>query len=249
MDVKFNGMGLFTTTKEWIHPEKVEKTSEIIYVTSGKVFLFEEDKSYALNKGDLLILKPETVHRGYKKSFGKTSFYWLHLLGDIPENMYGIIKNFSGAGLFRELIDYANMPVKNENALRIVTEHILLNIENEYEREGKKRLAKEIYEWVRINVNSGLTVEKTADYFGYNSEHISRIIRNEYGIGLKRLIDRFLLDKIKDFLCNTTYSVKEIAAITEFSESSAFINFFKYHEKISPSEYRNKHTEIHMNMR
>jgi len=247
--MEFNGIGLFTTTKDWIHPEKTEKTTELIYVTSGCIYMFEGEEKFELSKGDLLVLKPGIVHGGFELSYGKTSFYWLHISGDVPEEIYGVIKGFSGAGLFRELIDYANRPEKNEKALRIVTEHILLNAELAREYEGKNRLAKEIYEWVRINACSGLTVERTAENFGYNSEHISRIIKGEYGVGLKRLIDRFLLDKTKDFLANTTYSIKEISGIMEFSDSSAFINFFKYHEKMSPSEYRNSYAEIHMNMK
>ena len=247
--MEFNGIGLFTTSKDWIHPEKNEWTTELIYVTSGDIYMYEGEEKFELSKGDLLVLKPGILHGGYKVSCGKTSFYWLHIKGDVPGEIYGIIKGFSGAGLFRELIDYANRPEKNEKALRIVTEHILLNAEIAKEYEGKNRLAKEIYEWVRINADSKLTVEKTAENFGYNSEHISRIVRGEYGVGLKRLIDKFLLDKAKDFLANTTYSIKEISGIMEFSDSSAFINFFKYHEKISPSEYRNSHVEIHMNMR
>ena len=58
-----------------------------------------------------------------------------------------------------------------------------------------------------------------------------------------------LIDKIKDSLVNTDYSVKEIAAMTEFSDSSAMINFFKYHEKISPTTFRNLHTGVHMNLK
>lgn len=249
MNIKFGGMGLFTTNKPWRHPNSCVKTSELIYVTAGNVNMFEGERKYNLQKGDLLVLKPNILHGGLKESDGKTSFYWLHLFGNIPENFYGEVRNFQGGGLFRELIDYANRPAKNERALRIVTEHILLNVELAREYERKNKLAREVYEWVRINANSKLTVEKTAEYFGYNGEHISRLVKREYGIGLKRLIDRFLINKIKDFLANTTYSVKEISALTDFDESSALINFFKYHEKMSPSEYRNKHTEIHMNMR
>ena len=42
-------------------------------------------------------------------------------------------------------------------------------------------------------------------------------------------------------------SVKEIAALLGFSEPNTFIHFFKYHEGISPTLYRNTYHNTHMN--
>ena len=43
------------------------------------------------------------------------------------------------------------------------------------------------------------------------------------------------------------YSVKEISVLLGFSSANAFINFFKYHEKISPKKFRNTYSYMHMN--
>lgn len=249
MDIKFGGMGLFTADKEWIHPTRCERTYEIIYVTKGTVHLYEGGEKYDLCKGDLILLKPHVVHGGFEKSTGDTAFYWVHIFAEIPDDMCGKAEHFSGGWLFRELMDYDNAPQRDSDALRILCEHILLNIRMHKQNCTNKKLARDVYEWVRINAGASLTVNKTAAHFGYNAEHISRIMRRERGVRLKRIIDGLLADKIKDFLVNTDYSVKEIAAACGFSESSAMINFFKYHEKISPTEFRNKHTAIHMNLK
>ena len=247
MNVEFNSIGLFTTTEKWIHPHRCEITTEIIYVTDGEVYLYEEDAEYCLKKGDMIILRPYIRHGGYRESISKTSFYWLHITGEMPNELYGVRQGFMGAGLFRELIDYAYRVNKNENAIKTVTNHIMLNIEETRNYENKSKLSGEVYEWVRINADARLNVCKVAEYFGYNPEHISRIVKLEHGVGLKRLIDRFIIEKAKNLLANTTYSVKEIAFALGFKERTAFINFFKYHEKMSPTAYKNSHTEIHMN--
>ncbi len=59
-----------------------------------------------------------------------------------------------GAGLFRELIDYAYRVNKNENAIKTVTNHIMLNIEETRNYENKSKLSGEVYEWVRINADA-----------------------------------------------------------------------------------------------
>ncbi len=247
-NIKFKIMGLFTTDHEWIHPERTEKTFEIIYVTEGTVSLFEEDKIYNLSKGDLVLLRPDILHGGYKKSIGRTSFYWLHFTGDFPLEYCGYTGNFVGAGMFRELIHYDTLIDKDYEASRIITEHILLNIKSAHLNELENKLPKEVYEWIRINIKSGLTAKEVSSHFDYNSEHLSRIIKKTYGISLKKLIDKLLCDEFENLLLNTNYSLKEISTLLDFgSDLSSSINFFKYHKKISPSSYRKKYSEIHMN--
>ena len=247
-DIKFKLMGLFTTDHEWIHPERIEKTFEIIYVTEGKVSLFEDDKIYELTKGDLVLLRPGILHGGHSKSFGRTSFYWLHFTGDFPLEFCGYTGNFVGAGMFRELIHYDTLSSADYEASRIITEHILLNIKSAHLNELKNKLPKEVHEWIRINAKSGLTAKMVSDHFDYNSEHLSRIIKKSYGISLKKLIDKLLCDEFENLLLNTNYSLKEISTFLGFgNDLSSCINFFKYHKKISPSVYRKKFSEIHMN--
>lgn len=244
----FKGMGLFDTNSEWIHPEKVEITYEIIYVTHGTIYLFEDDVRYVLNKGDLILLKPSHLHGGYEKSIGRTSFYWLHFSGEIPDCMCGYLQNFSGAGLFRETLHYDNIQNRDLDALRILTEHILLNIKTAHEYTNKNKIAKEVYEWTRINIKAGLTSKQVAENFKYNPEYLSRIIKKEYGVTLKVLIDNLLCDKFENLLLNSTYSVKEISALLEFKgDLTNCINYFKYHKKMSPSQYRKLYSETHMN--
>ncbi len=248
MNIKFDKMGLFDTDKIWSHPARLENTYEIIYVTSGIVYLYEDNEKYVLEKGDIILLRPNRVHGGYKNSLPRTSFYWLHFYGDIPDEFCGYQNNFIDSGLFRKIMHYDNMPLRDEDALRILTEHILFNIKEAHILNNNNKLSMEVYEWVRINISSGLTCQSVSQHFGYNFEHLSRVIKKEYGVTLKALIDKFLCDKIEDLLLNTNLSIKEISAELHFrGDTTTLINFFKYHRKISPSKYRHRYTAIHMN--
>lgn len=242
IDIKFSGMGLFSTEKPWIHPARTEITYEIIYVTAGTVMI-AEDEEYTLNRGDLLILDKEKHHYGFSQSNGKTEFYWLHI-SDIPPGLPKLCNNFKSSHLFRELLHFSNIP-DSSFAAEAVTAHILAEIA--CSSQSGSQLSEKIYEWTRINADAGTTVKKIAKEFGYNNEYISRLMKKNYGIGLKQIIDNFIIKKSKDLLSNTDYSSKQISAMLKFSEASAFINFFKYHEGITPNSYRNRYTKIHMN--
>lgn len=245
--IEFNYMGLFTTSETWIHPKACEKTCEIIYVTKGTVFLEEEGEKYELREGELIFLAPGKVHEGFCESHGRTSFYWVHfnIEGYSPNTF--TLNNFTYVSLFKELLHYSSTPVCPKHSKDCVLAHLLSEISSAREKADASTLAANAVEWARINASCGLSVARVAEHFGYNSEHISRLVKKQYGLSLKSIIDDFLIKKAQSYLCNTTYSIKEISNMLGFSSPNAFIHFYKYHEKKSPTDYRNSFTNIHMN--
>lgn len=245
--IEFNYMGLFTTQDVWTHPKITESTYEIIYVTEGEIYLAEGTFEYMLKSGDMILLSKEKEHWGFRESRGKTSFYWVHFDADGISLETQVINNFTHISLLKELLHNSSTPLMPLYMKDSVLLHILSEMSLARENSEANTLASSVFEWTRINVKNGLSVEKIAEHFGYNSEHISRIIKKQYGVSLKSIIDDFLIKQAKNYLCNTTYSIKEISDILEFSSSNTFIHFFKYHEKKSPTQYRNTYSNTHMN--
>ena len=79
--ISFSNMGLFVGEGMWSHPEIRTATHELIFVVKGSVFIEENGIKYSLSAGDMLLLSPEYVHRGYQQSLSP-EFYWLHFYGD-----------------------------------------------------------------------------------------------------------------------------------------------------------------------
>ncbi len=247
--ITYDYMGYFTTNDTWLHPNVCEKTYELIYVTEGTVSLWERDTVYELAEGDLVILAPGIPHGGYSESHGRTSFYWLHFYLEATKTVYSshLVKRFMGLSMLRELLHHAHDPHAPLYLKEACLCHLLAAVAQADNTVTRPTLAANVYEWTRINARCGLTVSHIASHFGYNGEYLSRLVRKEYGITLKALIDRFLIAKAKNHLANSRYSVKEIATLLGFSEPNTFIHFFKYHEGISPTLYRNTYHNTHMN--
>ena len=248
-NVEFVYAGLFHSHREWIHPERIESTYEIIYVTEGEVFLEDGGTEYHIIPGQLLILPPGRMHRGTKKS-SNVSFYWVHfrLCDELPF-CKRYFSRFEWASLFRELLHYNNLPVIEEDLVNAILLNILAMLSHLSHSELRKfdEKAERIYEWTRIHALSGTTVSQVAEHFGYSADHITRICKRAYGIGVRELIDRFLIDRAKELLCNTDKYVKEIAAELEFPNDKAFIGFFRYHVGCFPTELRQRLGKTHMN--
>ena len=255
-NVSFCYAGLFQSGGQWIHPQKTERTYEIIYVTEGEVYMCEEGpegpRQIHAKAGELFLLMPQLLHYGTKVTCG-VSFYWLHFsleTGELPFKSRFFKKVDSGY-LFKELLHCNNLPIVPEYLVNSVLLHILSELCRASEEECGRfdGRAEKIYEWIRIHVDARLTVQDISRHFGYSCDHISRICKRNFGMNAKALINRFLTAKAKSALANTDKYVKEIGAELGFSSDKAFIAYFKYHEGCFPSEFRNRYGKIHMNSR
>ncbi len=247
--IKFDYAGLFQSDREWIHPERIGKNYEIIYMVHGEMYICEDEQEYHLERGQALLLSPGRPHRGTRTTT-QLSFYWVHfsMNGPIPfsRRFFDSLENPS---LFKELLHVNNLPSVPEYLVNSVLVHLLsalCHASGEHEPRYDV-MAEKIYEWVRINATAKLTVKAIAEHFGYSEDHTSRICKKNYGIGAKSLINRFLLSRAKELLSNTNKYVKEIASALEFVDDKAFIGYFKYHENCSPTEFRNRFSRLHMN--
>lgn len=245
--INFSGAGLFLTDDIWLHPKRCETTYEIIYVVSGNVYICEENNHYHLKSGNLIILNPEKEHFGYKESTGRTSFHWLHFSASNFKNL-PINKNFfcdfDKSYLFKEILHHhiSKNTLRCETALSYLLSELFFD-----ETTQIPKLCSDIRAWVHTNANASLSVKDVATHFGYNSEHISRLIKKSFGCSLKQLIDRDIIYIANNLLLNSNFCIKEISATLNFSTLNSFIHFYKYHEKISPSAYRNSYSNTKIN--
>lgn len=240
-DVKFklSISGIFTSDKEWIHREAVKKTYEIICGIKGVIYMCENDNYYEVRKNDVLVLSPNIMHNGYKISAPPTSFYWIHFYMDSEQYLKPplFVHDFKDVSIFKKYIHYNSSPEYPMYVKESVFSNIFTGIT--FNDSEKPVIISELTEWVRINANAGLTVKQTAAHFGYSSAHLSRMCKRFCGCTLHELISSNIIIRANDYLTNSFYSVKEIADMLGFPTSNAFINYYKYYEKTTPSRFRN----------
>ena len=251
-NIEFSFAGFFQSKGEWIHPRKVEKTFEIIYVTDGEVYMKEGEREICARAGDLILLEPDVCHFGTRVT-KNVSFYWVHFFADTEALPFEerFFSGFENSYIFKELLHYNNLPdipeyLVNSLLVRILAELCYMSNRNV---AGYDARAEKIYEWIRINVEAGLSVSDVARRFGYSPDHISRICKKNYGVSAKELINRFLMERARSMLANTDKYVKEVAAELGFGDDRAFVAYFKYHDGCFPSEFRNRFGKVHMNSR
>ncbi len=246
--INYASCGKFISRGEWIHPDRIINTYEIIFVTKGTVYINENGIDYTLGQSDLLLLEPNLRHFGYKES-SDTSFYWLHYVGstdwELPKQMH-IESPYNLSILCKQLVHYSsenNFPECLDYLIRL----ILAEISGSKIILTENKLVNRVSEWIKANNDVILKVSDVADFFGYNTDYLSRLFKRHFGASLKQYIDRTKIQFIKNQLLNTNLSLHEIAYNCGFGEYKYFIKFFSNHEKLTPTEFRRAYSKTHIN--
>ena len=246
-------IGEFRSSGSWIHRRRSIQSIELILVLEGEVHIAEEGESYTLLPDDILLLEPDKEHFGFKESVTPTAFYWFHFHTDMPLPF----KTLSGADVFeikkqlKRLLHFTNTPSYSENsadalAFLVFEELSQLGFKETSSNSG---LVSKVKEYLRGNLLKNPTVAEISEYFGYNPDYIGKLFKNTVGVGLKEYIAAERLKYAKDLLLTTSKTVKQIAFDLGFTAENLFIKFFGYHEGISPTAYRSKYYNTHINSR
>ena len=241
----FLSVGELSTENPYIHMKRVIDSFEVIFVTNGTLYMEEDGIQYELTQNQILVLESGKLHRGYKIHEGGTAFYYFHYRTDnlpIPFKTYTGNEYHEVKLLLKKLLHVSHTPSYSVYA----RDALALSIYEELKKIIKeevffKPVIKKITEYVRGNINSSITVASVAAALGYNPDYLSKAFCKATGTTLKKYIIEARLNAAKDYLHTSDLSVKQISYELGFDDEALFIKFFTYHEKISPTSYRNKY--------
>lgn len=255
--ITLQSVGKFVQSKNWIHPARILDSYEFILVEEGTLWIAQEEQKYSIIANQYLLLQPGMNHYGTKELEGKLSFYWVHFTIEnegilLPTLKHGTLENpYVIANLLKQMmhsfysLDY---PVCYSELL---LGQMLLEVHRMQEKALKnyRPILKEIGEWIRIHAEEKISVKLVADVFQYNPDYLTKVFMETFQISIKDYIIQQKLVRAKYYLLHTNYTIKQIAANLHFDESNTFLKYFKYHEKITPTEYRNLYFNTHLNQK
>lgn len=248
--------GILKSDENWCHPRRIKDSYEIIFMYDGVAYIGEDGIEYTLHKDDILFLEPGREHYGIKPSGENVSFAWIHYFTDY-EPYKNLPKYFHADDpytlktLFSQCLHTANTPnyspVCADYYTALIAEEVL-RLKNQ-STLAQSYLASRIKDFVDLNTDNNLSVNAIAEHFGYHENHVSRIFKTAYSMPLKEYITRRQIEYARNLLNTTLLTVHQISNLLSFKSENHFIKFFKYHTKMTPSEYRNSYTGTHSNKR
>lgn len=249
--IEYEKIGKFTLKNEWIHPRRTIDSTELIVVISGTLYIGEDGRDYVLGENDAIILERGRVHYGTRPTAEPLSFYWLHFRTDMPAPF----KTLTGAEMhdvkyfLKKLLHISNTKGTSTEEIEALTLLILKEAERQYQaaKDSPPAIIGLVKEYVRNNLSAPQSVSSVAKEFGYNKDYLGKLFLKHSGEALKDYIAKSRIAFAENLLLTTNVSIKELASELGYADENAFIKFFKYHKKISPTNFRNLCFNTHVN--
>lgn len=263
--VSFRATGKFESpSPDWTHYKRYTCDYELMVVTSGILYVAENDHQYVINQGECFLIPPFVDQYGYKSS--ECSFYWLHfsyknVIEEViiaPED-YTIEKNKIVLPSTFKIDDISKIIVmmkQLQDSVRtyhekmlsdFMTTTILCELHNQFNLAQRKSPFKQLYydilDYVQWYIHTGIKVSEIAEHFGYNEKYLSHLFSTISGIPLKQYMLSKNIETAKFILSDTNKTINEISSQLGFNDSHNFMKAFKKAVGLTPTEYRNAYSK------
>lgn len=106
-------------------------------------------------------------------------------------------------------------------------------------RMKQKKILQQIVSYLEDNFrNAGISQVQVADQFQISNYTLSRMFKNEMGIGFAEYLSAKRLEYAKELLITTNYPIREIALMSGFTNENYFSRTFKLYTGTVPSTFR-----------
>jgi len=102
-------------------------------------------------------------------------------------------------------------------------------------------LTKKVMEYIRQNYTKDISLHQTAENVGGNSSYLSRIFKEDCGIGFAEYLNKIRVRQAKHLMEHTDTKLKEIVQQVGFNNYTYFFKVFKVLEGVTPVEYKAKY--------
>ena len=141
-------------------------------------------------------------------------------------------------------IPFLNFPKPQKESL-IEQEYYLMDFLDyaceavtEDRRDRYSRLFRYLDHYLHANLHLQLSIEEVASIANLNTKYFSQLCKHYLGAPFLKYVTSIRMERAKELLANSSYSIKEIAEMTGFSDSNYFSRVFRHTFDLSPSAFR-----------
>lgn len=241
---------------------------EIYYLLSGDRNYFIQDRVYQVEKGDLIIIRPNVLHKTISTHPASheriliefdTSFFNDFLAHQSNELLDVFYKDCSILRLeeserehiedclYKLIRESKNNSAENNIALKVYFMELLIHINRfyketntiQYDHPSKlHRKISEIITYINLNYGSEIGLELLSGEFNISTAHLSRAFKRVTGLSFIEYLNNLRVNEAQKLLAETGLSILEISEKVGYLNHTHFGRVFKSITGSSPSEYR-----------
>jgi YesN/AraC family two-component response regulator len=166
-----------------------------------------------------------------------------------PELGIIILTGFSSKDVAIEALkghadEYIEKPFDIEKTKEIIEKVILVKTgksdKSAYRIEDK---VEQVKLFIKKNFYKKLVLKDAATVVCLSPKYLSRVFRKKAGLGFSAYRLKFIVEKARELLSDTGYSVDQIADKLGYQNTESFIRIFEKIVKTTPSKFRRRHAK------
>ncbi len=230
---------------------------ELLYFFDGKGVVTCNEKTFPVEKGDLIFVNPLQIHAHIPKPWFSFCCILLHpwFFSDIQYDGKIMIENYiRGDKFVKECVEamvkeknsatpFSDMAIKGlaytltAYLMRNYAAHEMTEKDTLHQRTKLKR-AETILYYIQNHYHEKITSKTLSDLCYMNESHFCRFFKKNFGKAPLSYINEYRIEKACDLLLSTTKSITEIALSTGFEDINYFSRTFKKLKGVSPNQFR-----------
>ncbi len=108
----------------------------------------------------------------------------------------------------------------------------------EDKRQSDTKPIRDAKQFIQDNYNRQITLEEVSGKVGFNATYFSSLFKKETGYTFLEYLSEVRINKAKELLKDTNYSVMVICENVGYSDIKHFTKTFVKHTNLKPNEYR-----------
>lgn len=229
----------------------------IIYVKSGKGYVFDNNSCIPVGEGDVILIDCYKPH-----GYGATSDWeieWIHFDGPLARkyyeaasqgshatrivNLHNIEEGFSRIISVFHLKKQVNEAVISCDIVRLLTE-IIINNRCTSSYLSQKNVVEEAMNYIANNCEKAITLSSLSKMASLSTCYFARMFKKSTGFSPYEYIVNTRIHKAQFLLTTTKQSIKQIAYECGFKSESNFCLVFRKKKGVTPESFRGRERRI-----
>ena len=101
-------------------------------------------------------------------------------------------------------------------------------------------IVQKCLQYIRKHYRGHISLADAADSIGVSHSHLSRVFKDEMGMGFSDYVNEYRMDRARELLSISNMSISEIAMSVGYSNQQYFTKVFKQHTGSTPGQFRKK---------
>lgn len=254
--------GLFVSRGQGMHPQRVIDSHELIVVRSGTLHIREEERDFAVQTGESLLLFPHRMHIGTRDYAPDLSFYWLHfeikksksvtsasrLVFSLPQHTRLTRPDFAYEHFQRFLHEQetGRLTPHSRTLLTLLLLEEVMSEQPHSDHITDNHIVKRIDALIQQRFMEPLSTRDLARAAECSPDYLGRVYKAACGQTLTEALNAARIKEACRLLRDTFLDIHEIALASGFATHTYFCRVFKDIQGMSPLAYRRKYARVHI---